>query len=45
MEALQAAEGRMACAVQTLEEIRRFSELKRSSEVHSKAAWITGRNR
>jgi len=37
MEELQAAEGRMAWAGQTLEEIRRFSELKRSCEGHSKA--------
>ena len=37
MEALKAAEGRMACAGQTLEEIRRFSELKRSCEGPSKA--------
>jgi hypothetical protein len=32
MEALKAVEGRMAWASQTLEEIRMFSELKRSSE-------------
>jgi hypothetical protein len=41
MEALQAAEGRMAWARQTLEEIRIFSELKRSCEGHSKAVWST----
>ncbi len=45
MEALQAAEGRMAWAGQTLEEIRMFSELKRSSEGHSKAVWSKGRSR
>src|ERR1035437_1287225 len=37
MEALKAAEGRMAWARQTLEEIRMFSELMRSCEEHSKA--------
>jgi hypothetical protein len=37
MEALKAAEGRMAWARQTLEEIRIFSELMRSSEGHSQA--------
>src|ERR1039458_9904406 len=37
MEASKAAEGRMAWARQTLEEIRRFSELMRSCEEHSKA--------
>jgi hypothetical protein len=37
MEALKAAEGRMAWARQTLEEIRKFSELMRSCEEHSKA--------
>lgn len=37
MEALKAAEGRMAWAAQTLEEIRRFSELKRSCEGPRKA--------
>jgi hypothetical protein len=37
MEALKAAEGRMAWARQTLEEIRMFSELMRSSEGCNKA--------
>jgi hypothetical protein len=44
-EELEAAGGRMALAGQTLEEIRRFSELKRSSEGRSKAVWSTGRSR
>jgi hypothetical protein len=45
MEALKAAEGRMAWAGQTLEEIRMFSELKLSCEGHSKAVWSKVRSR